>query len=182
MAQPEYVPLAAADRVRAAERLPQHGGWRQDRPGEITRFGPPEGKLFGKPGPDQGYALTLAARFHDRLRLAPGEHTEHAVNGCLGVALRRASMYGRAPVIHDLTLAFTVWGFLGDDVPPELVAFRTPLFLAGSHDYAHGREIVDRVADSTLRLTPAKVAEQVVADWRSLFAWDAPEQRSESAQ
>lgn len=170
MAQPEYVPLAAADSVRAAERLPQHRGWRQDRPGEITRFGPPQGKLFGKPGPDQGYALTLAAGFGERLVLAQGEHADHAISGCLGVALRRASMFGRAPVVHDLTLAFTLWGFLGD-ASNELIEFRTPLFQAGSHDYAHGREIVDRVAESTLRLTPAQVAEKVGSDWRSLFIW-----------
>ncbi|HUP69004.1 MAG TPA: hypothetical protein VM142_04225 [Acidimicrobiales bacterium] len=170
MAQPEYVPLSAADRVRPSERLPQHGGWRQDRPGEITRFGPPTGKLFGKPGPDQGYALKLAESFHGKLQLATGEHDHDAMTGCLGVALRRASMFGRAPVVHDLTLAFTLWGFLGD-APPELAEFRTSLFQGVSHDYNRQREIVDRVNASTLRLTPAKVGEQVQSDWRSLFVW-----------
>jgi hypothetical protein len=170
VAQPEYVPLSAADRVRPAERLPQHGGWRQDRPAEITEFGPPTGRLFGKPGPDQGYALRLAKGFSDRLQLAPGEHAEDAISGCLGAALRRASMFGRAPVVHDLTLAFTLWGFLGD-APADLIEFRTPLFQAVSHDYPRQRQIVDRVAETTLRLTPAKVAEQVAADWRSLLVW-----------
>ncbi|HUR17818.1 MAG TPA: hypothetical protein VMZ51_02640 [Acidimicrobiales bacterium] len=168
MAQPEYVPLSSADRVRPSERLPQHAGWRQDRPGEITRFGPPTGRLFGKPGPDQGYALTLAASFHGRLQLAEGEHDHDAESGCLGVALRRASMSGRAPVMHDLTLAFTLWGFLGD-APADLVDYRKPLFQGASHDYNRQREIVDRVEIATLRLTPAKVAEQVQSDWGSLF-------------
>jgi len=170
VAQPEYVPLATADRVRPAERLPQHDGWRQDRPAEITRFGPPTGRFFGKPGPDQGYALTLAETFHDRLELAAGEHAEDAMEGCLGVGLRRASIFGRAPVVHDLTLAFTLWGFLGG-AAKELVEFRVPLFQAVAHDYSRQRDVVDRVAEATLRLTPAKVAEQLPGDWRSLFVW-----------
>lgn len=170
MAQPEYVPLSAADRVRPSERLPQHGGWRQDRPGEVTNFGPPTGKLFGKPGPDQGYALKLAESFHGTLHLAAGEHEHDAITGCLGVGLRRASMFGRAPVVHDLTLAFTLWGFVGD-APAELIEFRAPLFQGVSHDYNRQREIVDRVNASTLRLAPAKVGEQVQSDWRSLFVW-----------
>lgn len=170
MAQPEYVPLSAADRVRPSERLPQHGGWRQDRPGEITKFGPPTGRLFGTPGPDQGYALKLAESFHGRLQLAEGEHEHDAEVGCLGVALRRASLFGRAPVMHDLTLAFTLWGFLGD-APDELIEFRSPLFQGASHDYNRQRQIADLVAESTLRLAPPKVAEQVLSDWRGLFVW-----------
>ncbi len=170
MAQPEYVPLSAADRVRPAERLPQHDGWRQDRPAEITGFGPPTGRFFGKPGPDQGYAFKLAEGFGDRLRLASGEEPEDAMAGCLGVALRRASMFGRAPVVHDLTLAFTLWGFIGEP-PAELIEFRNPLFQAISHDYGRKRDIVDRVAETTLRMTPAEVAEKVASDWRSLFVW-----------
>ena len=34
----------------------------------------------------------------------------------VGVALKRASLFGRAPVVHDLTVALTVWGFL-DETP-----------------------------------------------------------------
>ena len=168
MAQPEYVPLAAADRVRPAERLPPHGGWRQDRPAEIKKFGPPTGRFFGKPGPDQGYALTLAEAFRDRLQLQPGEHAADAIVGCLGVALRRASLFGRAPIMHDLTLAFTLWGFLGG-APEALLEYRFPLFSGASHEYGQQRDIVDRVAESTLRLTPDQVAERLAGDWRSLF-------------
>ena len=170
MAQPEYVPLSSADRVRPAERLPQHGGWRQDRPAEITKFGPPTGRFFGKPGPDQGYALKLAESFHGRLKLVPREDEHDAVAGCLGVALSRASMFGRAPVVHDLTLAFTRWGFLGDP-PEDLVEFRVPLFQSAGHDYGRQRAITDRVAGSALRLTPAGVTENMAGDWRSLFVW-----------
>jgi len=167
MAQPEFVPLSPADRVRPAERLPPHGGWRQDRPGELTRFDQHVGARRGTPGPDQGYGLTLARRFEGRLELAPGEHAEDAVAGCLGVGLRRASLFRRAPVVHDLELAFTLWGFLGD-APPDLVDYRAPLFRSASHHYWDQRAIADRVLESTLRSTPLAVRTQL-ADWRSLL-------------
>jgi hypothetical protein len=168
MAQPEYVPLSPSDRVRPAERLPVPDAWRQDRPAEITKPGAPTGRRFGTPGPDQGYGLTLAERFEDRLELGSGEHAEDAMTGCLGVALRRAALFGRAPVVHDLELAFTLWGFLGG-APDDLVEHRMPLFQGVSHDYDRQREIAERVAESTLRLTPAGVRERL-SDWRALLA------------
>lgn len=167
MAQPEFVQLHAGDRVRAAERLPAHGGWRQDRPAELTSPDVPTGLRFGSPGPDQGYGLTLAHRFVDRLDLAPDEHGEDAVAGCLGVGLRRASLFGRAPVIHDLDLAFTLFGYLGG-APDDLVAFRAPLVQGAGHSYWLQRDVVDKVRVDTLRLTPAQVRAKL-SEWRSLF-------------
>lgn len=167
MAQPEFVPLHAGDRVRAAERLPAHAGWRQDRPAELVSPDLPTGHRFGSPGPDQGYGLTLAKRFVDRLELAGDEHAEDAVAGSLGVGLRRASIFGRAPVIHDLDLAFTILGYLGG-APADLVAFRVPLVQGAAHSYWVQRDVVDKVADATLRLTPA-LARARLAEWRSLF-------------
>ncbi len=50
--------------------LPPANDWRSDRPGDL---GPdqPEGALFGRPGPNVGYAYTLAQRAKARLRLGP---------------------------------------------------------------------------------------------------------------
>ena len=91
--------------------------------------------------------------------------------GCVGVALKRASLFGRAPVIHDLTVAFTVWGFLDPSPPAELVSLRRGLFegAANQNHYPQQRAIVDAVPESTLRLTPEQVAERYRSDWRSLL-------------
>ena len=169
MAQPEFVPINADDRVRTAERLPAPDGWVADRPAEHFGNEVQRGKRFGSPGPDQGYGLKLARSFVDggRLKLTAGEHAEDAVAGCLGVALRRASLYGRAPVIYDFELAYGLWGFL-DDAPADLVEFRKPLFQAASHHYWDQRGIVDLVPESTLRMKPADVRGRV-ADWRNLL-------------
>jgi hypothetical protein len=104
------------------------------------------------------------------LQLQPGEHGADAIAGCLGVALRRAARFGRAPVIYDLEVAFTLFGFLGDRVPDDLVSFRRPYFGAASHDYWDQRDIADLVIDATYDLTPAAVRErQSAGGWRSLF-------------
>ena len=77
MAAPEYVPVKVTDRPRAYES-PDHvpDGWIADRPGDLEALRQPEGRYHGDIGPDQGYALVLAKRFHDRLHLAEHEHAE----------------------------------------------------------------------------------------------------------
>ena len=167
MAQPEYVPVSAGDRVRPAERLPAHGGWEQRRPAELKKPGVPTGHRFGSPGPDQGYGLALAERFADRIQLLPGEHAEDAVAAALGVALKRASIFGRAPVIYDLELAYTLWGYLGE-APQALLDYRRAQLQGAAHDYWVQRDAVDKVRESTLRLTPAEVRAKL-SDWPSLF-------------
>jgi hypothetical protein len=166
MAAPDYVPVEFGDLPRTKVMLPPSEHWLADRPGDLHGQ-QPHGPKFGNPGPDQGYALVLAERFKDRLRLAEGEHPADAAAGCVAVGLKRASMYGRAPVIYDLDLAFTLWGFL-EGAPPELAAFRRTLFEGARHHYSEQREIVDLVPESTLRLTPAEVRERL-ADWKSLL-------------
>lgn len=167
MTQPEYVPITPEDRIRPVLRLPAPRRWKPDRPAEIRGGNRPSGPWMGTPGPDQGYALTLAQRFADRLVLTEGERFEDAVAGCLGVALRRASMFDRAPVIHDWEVAFAAWGFLGG-APDDLVTYRRVLFQGAAHDYWTQRAISDRVPDATLRLAPAQITSRL-NDWRSLI-------------
>jgi hypothetical protein len=168
MPQPDYVPMTRADEVRPAERMPPAERWFADRPGEIWDKPRPEGKHFGEPGPDQGFGFKPAELFLDRLELTEGEHAEDALAGCVAVGLKRAARFGRAPVIHDMELAFILWGFLGG-APADLVAHRRGLFQAVAHDYWDQRAIADAVPESTLSLTPAQVRERL-SDWRTLLA------------
>ena len=127
MTQPSFVPVVEADQVRRAYQLHVPEIWTTSRPSELRGTRAPSGAFLGTPGPDQGFALKLARRFEDRLVLGAGEQAEDAIVGCTAVAMRRAASFGRAPVIHDLTLAFTLWGFLAG-APADLVATREPLF------------------------------------------------------
>ncbi len=166
MAAPDYVPNTQNERPRQPLGTPGHDGWTATRPGDLTGF-QPSGRLFGRQGPDQGFGLILAERFHGRLLLTEGEEEHDVMAGALGVGLARASLFGRAPVIHDLELAYGVFGYL-DPAPEDLVAFRRPLFAGASHHYWDQREIVDLVPESTLRLTPAAVRQRL-GEWRSLL-------------
>jgi len=125
---------------------------------------------MGYPGPDQGFAIKLANAFTDRLVLTPGEQATDAVSGCTAVALKRASLFGRAPMVHDLTVAFTVWGFL-TEADPELVRLRKPLFeeVANQHHYMQRRKIADLVPQAVLRLSHQEVQRVAGQDWRSFF-------------
>ena len=166
MAAPDYVPNTQNERPREPLGTPGHRGWTATRPGDLTGY-QPSGPYFGRQGPDQGYGLILAERFSDRLHLTEGEDEHDVMAGALGVGLARASLFGRAPVIHDLELAYGVFGFL-DPPPADLVEFRKPLFAGASHHYWDQREIVAAVPEATLRLTPADVRRRL-REWRSLL-------------
>ena len=170
MAAPEFVPPTLGDQPRQPLSIPPSRRWTATRPGDL-QHGQPIGPRLGRPGPDQGYAHTLAERFRERLRLTDGEHEEDVMAGACAVALRRASMFGRAPVIHDLELAFGLFGYL-DDAPPELVAWRRALLAGADHQYWEQREVVDTVPAATLRLTPAEVRSRL-QEWRSLTGAEA---------
>lgn len=128
--------------------------------------------MLGNQGPDQGYVYTLVRLFDDQLHLIDGEERADVVAGCVAVALKRASLFGRAPVVHDLTVAFTLWGFLDPRAPAELVALRRRLFseARNPHHYLDQRAIADAVPTAILRQPPAAVANQYQGDWKSMFA------------
>ena len=171
MAAPRFSPVPPTERPRYYES-PDHvpESWTPDRPGEIDGF-QPSGPALGAQGPDQGFALRIAARLRPKLRVQTGEHVDDAIQGCLGVALRRASLYSRAPVVHDLDVAFTIWGFYDEAPPSELVELRGTLFEGlrfVGHHYTEARRVADMVPEATLQMAPTRVAGLYPADWRRL--------------
>lgn len=173
VAAPDYVPLPP-NRARVYESPPRReDSWRAQRPGDIPT-GLPEGDGFGRQGPDQGYALKLVRQFADQVHLHDGERWEDAAAGCVLVGLKRASLFGRAPVRHDLEIAFRVWGYLDADTPAELVEIRRHAFdrVDNPHHYLEGRRITEAVPAEVLRQTPAQVADRYGRDWRDQLDLD----------
>jgi len=172
VAAPEYVPTTTTDDDARVYRGPKRlaGSWTADRPGDLGP-GQPRGDQFGSPGPDQGFALTIAEGFRDRLRLSAAEHAEDAIAGAAAVATKRSSLFGRAPVVHDLTIGFTVWGFLDEEADADLVALRHARFaeVAHPHHYVARRTIADAVPDEVLLRAVGQVEADHRADWRSLL-------------
>lgn len=167
MTQPDYVPRKSGDSVRRTEHLPPADSKTESRPARIETLHQPSGAQLGSPGPDQGYGLKLAKHYSGKLQLSEGEHEKDVIAGCLGVALKRASLYGRAPVIYDFEFAYTLWGYLGD-APADLVSGRRHLFEQASHHYEDQRQIADSVPEGTLRLTPDQVRDQL-GSWKTLI-------------
>ena len=172
MAAPEFVPIDPADIVRSYSSSPRRPqSWVPGRPGELDGDGPPVGERFGSPGPDQGYVYRLVPSFENKVHLADGEDWDDVKVGAASVALKRASIYGRAPVVHDLTVGFGVWGFLEPDPPTDLLNLRRTSFaaIAVPGHYAQRRAVVDAVPETTLRLKPAQVLADVRTRWRDLL-------------
>ncbi len=167
MAAPDYVPTDPVQNVRSYASPPSRGGvWKANRAGDLAA-GQPVGARLGSQGPDQGYALTLVRLFADKLHCGALDR-EDVEAVCVALAMKRSAVFGRAPVVHDLTVAFTVWGFLDESADDELVTLREDLFpqVRSNHHYAERREIVDRVSEDVLRQTPGQVETRYRADWR----------------
>jgi hypothetical protein len=154
MAAPEFVPVGPLDDVRTYESPPRRpDSWMATRPGDLDG-GQPRGPRFGHPGPDQGYVLTLVRLFKSKLRVTTGEDEDDVNVGCAAVALKRASLFGRAPIVHDLTTSYTLFGYLDERAPGGLIELRRHA-VAGvrhAHHWLHLQRLVDAVPDSTLRL------------------------------
>jgi len=176
VAAPEHVPTKPAQSVRAYASPPRRpDSWRARRPADFAEdHRQPTGDLLGSQGPDQGYALKLGRLLEPELHLADGEHARDAVAGIVAVGLKRASLLGRAPVMHDLRIAATLFGFLDPAPDPELVRLRRERFeeVGHFHHYMELRGIVDMVAADVLRQAPAQVTQRYQAGWRDQLVLD----------
>jgi hypothetical protein len=166
MAVDPFVPASIEDAPQLKERVPPARGWTARRPGDL----PPErprGHLFGTPGPDAGYALTLAERLRPRLDLAWAEHPDDALTVATAIGMKRAGEFGRAPVLADIELGLTVLGYLGG-APEDLIEWRREHVREARHSYPVQRALADMVPTETLGLTPP-LARDRLRHWRTLF-------------
>jgi hypothetical protein len=140
-------------------KMPPAGSWRADRPGDLAA-GQPHGTLLGSPGPNVGYALTLADRARDRLVLAPHEHADDALAVVAEIAMKRAATLGRAPVMADVDVAMALLGYRGD-APDNFVEWRVRAVRGAHHHYLERRALVGAVPVDVLRLRPEKLDDYV---------------------
>jgi len=173
MAAPEFVPVKPLADLRVYESPPRRPDpWLADRPGDLEGR-QPTGDSYGVPGPDQGYALKLADEVFRPLLRTGALDAGDAIAGCLGIALKRAALFGRAPTAHDLRAAFAMWGFLDEAPPADLVALRERWFaeVANPHHYGEGRRIVDAVTEDVLRRPHTEIEWAYGrGEWRSLIS------------
>ena len=114
MAAPQFAPSPTDRRCpRAYESPPRRPDGVDARPAGRHRRLPARRRAARLPGARPGL------RPEDRQRVPPTACSCSRAStpttpsaAASASALRRASMFSRAPVVHDLTIAFTIWGFL----------------------------------------------------------------------
>jgi hypothetical protein len=162
-----YVPVPLDERPRqqqnfaAGVHMPPARAWRADRVGDL-RARPPRGPLTGTPGPNVGFAVSLAHRARDRFRLEPGERVEDAVAVVAELAMKRSATFGRAPTILDVDFAIELLGYAGA-APEDVRRWRPGVVRGAEHDYVVRRGIADTVSSSLLRLSLQELPEQLAA-------------------
>jgi len=160
-----YVPTTLDEAPRQEPNLapgvhmPPARAWRADRPGDLGAI-QPKGAFLGSPGPNVGYALNLANRARDRMRLEPGEHAEDAISVVAALAMKRASTFGRGPTVNDVDFALELMGYLGD-APDDVLAWRPGVVRAAAHEYSVQRAVVDTVSTGLLRLPITELPEHL---------------------
>ena len=160
MAAPKFAPVTPLDRARGYES-PDHvpDAWRADRPAEVHGR-QPSGPRLGYQGPDQGYAITLAERVRGGDPLPAGRVRRRRAVRVHGDRLRRASLYGRAPVMPTCASRSRSGASSTPPRRPSSSTIRRREFegVANSlHHYEERRALVDSVPEATLRQTPDQV-------------------------
>jgi hypothetical protein len=171
MGAPEHVPEAPAPEVRGYRSPPRRpASWTATRPGEL-RLSQPEGDRLGTQGPDQGYALRLAGQIADKAQLRDGEHRADVLAGAASIAMKRAGLHGRAPLVEDVEAGLLVWGYLDRDPDPELVSLRRDWFaeIHSPHQYEQRRRVVDAVPAEVLQQPFDDIGVAHAEDWRELL-------------
>jgi hypothetical protein len=170
-----FVPADPADLPRQQQNLPPGTAlpparrWRSDRPGDLESASP-QGGLFGTPGPNVGFAYTLAQHVADRIELAEHEDIHDVIPVIAEIAGRRAGQFGRAPVINDVEVAMSMLGYDGS-ADPAFSRARALLVHEAGHSYYRRRAIVEAVPEALLRRPPGDL-DSAVYEWRRTITED----------
>ena len=153
----------------AGVALPPASRWTADRPGDLAG-GQPVGELLGAPGPNVGFAYTLAQRSGGDLQISASEHLEDAIVVVAEIAMKRAAGLGRAPVVGDVEVAISLLGYDGS-ASPDFVARRAHLVHGAAHQYESRRRLVDTVP-ADLLVRPRAELVDVAGAWRASLGSD----------
>jgi hypothetical protein len=111
------------------------------RPAELVGRKLAQGQLNGRPGPDQGYALSLYENLADKIQVIPGEQPSDIQAGVVACAMALASELGRAPIQADLKRVLNHFGFFGG-ATSEQIRTRQDRFRGVNHNYQALRRMV----------------------------------------
>jgi hypothetical protein len=154
VAQPNFIPVSEAATVRPSMTTATPEIGRAKKPGLLGTPSVHGGLSHGTPGPDAGYALTLAERASSSLTSIGISHHD-LVLGIALVASRRAGRAGRAPTMRDVEVAIDLFALRSKD--PDAHRDAVQRFAGIAHSYAKQRQLVDAVSDRALDQVPGEV-------------------------
>ncbi|MBA4809299.1 MAG: hypothetical protein CBC37_00195 [Acidimicrobiaceae bacterium TMED77] len=170
MAAPQYVPTPVQqDKHYQSSKKTKHNSG-ISRPAEIS-VNQAHRSGTGNPGPDQGFALRLVKGFKESVYLSASENWSDASEVAVITALKRASLFGRAPCHYDLEAGFCAWGYLDPEPSKDLLEIRETYFphIGSSHNYLKRRKVADAVISSALRQSHKEICRTYELDWRNLI-------------
>ena len=140
------------------------------RPAEVLKHNENQAGI-GHPGPDQGYALRLVKQFEEKVFLFTGEHWEDASEVAVLTALKRASLFGRAPCVYDIEVGLCIWGYLDSNPDDELIELRKDNFghIGSGHNYLMRRYVSDAISSSGLKRPPEIIRMDYEQNWRTMI-------------
>lgn len=116
MGQQPNIEITLSDLPVATPQPAPARRWSPSRPGELgDPRAVPWGGAYGTPGPDAGYARTLAAT--REMALVEGERRRDAEVAAAALATARASFFGRAPVAGDIDVALVILCYDRSGIP-----------------------------------------------------------------
>ena len=170
MAAPKYVPSPVQQsKYYQSTRKTKHSSGVL-RPAEVFKHNVNQ-EGMGHPGPDQGYALRLVKQFKDKVFLVSGEHWEDASEVAVLTALKRASLFGRAPCTFDIEVGLCIWGYLDPNPEDELVDLRKENFghIGSAHNYLTRRKVSDAISSTGLKRSPELIRMEYEQNWRAMI-------------
>lgn len=156
MSTQDFVSPKRIDTPRHEQNMPEGvdtpvpQAWIGNRPGDDLLQKKDNELLLGNPGPNIGYALKIVNNEFDTLYLVEHENEHDVVALLAEIAMRRASVFGRAPVKADVVLAAHILSY---DVEPTQgeEKWRPQLIHNCSHDEHRRRQIVNSVPQMIIK-------------------------------
>lgn len=166
VSQPKFVSSPNHEKALGMVELPAARQWSNPRSGKITSSDANE-SLMGSAGPSGGFALKLV---HEQLAKMVMSDDEEAADIAIGLGVlvsKRASIFGRSPIIFDVHFFEVLFGLDGTQ-DQSLIEFRKMFFRGAAHSYLVQRQLADAVPESTLRLSQGALEAQI--DRQKLFS------------
>jgi hypothetical protein len=149
------VPVADSAAVRASSTTATPEIGRVKKAGLLGRPTVHGGSGQGTPGPDAGYAMTLAERALADAHVESESHHD-LVTGVALLAAKRAALVGRGPTKTDVEVAMDLFG-LRAHASDEVITDRRRRFSGLGHSYFAQRRFVDSIGDAALAQRPGSV-------------------------